>query len=101
LTEDSQKEEATKFVEVLEKSTRNVCRYFFHNKKDLLKLQELMGEKRNMSVMGFMETLKDLVGVINLKMTTSKEEQESINSQIELLNNSVFFFAVLLSRLRR
>ena len=78
---------AISIVEMLQKETRNICRYLYHCPDQGAKLFDLCGAKKNLYVTAFIESVQKLYKVYRKEMTTSKEEEESAGSVQEELAN--------------
>lgn len=73
----------------IKQSIRNIVRYCYDKREEFDKLKELIGHKKSGKILEFSSLFFHQFEIFRQKMTTSKEEEDSKQEQMKLLDEKV------------
>lgn len=85
----------------IKQSIRNIVRFCYENKQEFEKLRDFFGHKKNSKIQEFASLFFQQFEIFRMKMTTSKEEEDSKQDQMKQLDEKVLEIKLDLTFSRR
>jgi hypothetical protein len=73
----------------IKQSIRNIVRYCYASRPEFDKLKELIGHKKSSKMQEFLSLFFQQFDIFKIKMTTSKEEEDSKKEEIAALDEKI------------